>query len=81
MEAPNLHPVICSLLNEAATELDDLALECSDASEYLVQGQMLAALGNPGRLEASHESRHDCDSCSASLARESAARRSTLTHK
>lgn len=45
MEGRNLHPVIRSLLNEAATELDDLALECSDASEYLEQGQMLAALG------------------------------------
>lgn len=29
----------------AASEMDDLALQCSDASEHLERGQMLAALG------------------------------------
>jgi hypothetical protein len=37
--------VLRDLLKTAASEMDDLALQCSDASEHLENGQMLAALG------------------------------------
>jgi hypothetical protein len=45
MDQTNLHPVLRNLLKTAASEMDDLALECSEASEHLENGQMLAALG------------------------------------
>jgi hypothetical protein len=39
------HPVIEELLTAAVSEMEDIALRCSDAAEHLEDGKLVGALG------------------------------------
>jgi hypothetical protein len=45
MEPTNLHPVIAELITKTISDMEDTALQCSDASEHLEDGELLGALG------------------------------------